>query len=203
MLTKLQLIATSKHIQEPSFTFPEPPQRLHLSPLLAFPLPPQLGQLRISCFLPGICSNGFPMIFSSNWLNVLVLGIPSQEIYSATLSPICQISFSNCCAVFFCAHGTIRQPWPLKVYSLNSWTVIIDPFITLLFAAARLLFIWGLFQFMIDLQGGGEGKDGKQHMLWGVIGITVMFSVGGIINLVSNSIGVSAGSSIQIEGGFK
>ena len=81
--------------------------------------------------------------------------------------------------------------------------VIIDPFITLLFAAAMLLLIWGLFQFMVDLQGGGDGKQGKQHMLWAVIGITVMFSVGGIINLVSNSIGANSQNGIQINGGFK
>ncbi len=81
--------------------------------------------------------------------------------------------------------------------------VIIDPFITLLFAAAMLLFIWGLFQFMVDLQGGGDGKDGKQHMLWGIIGVTIMFSVGGIINLVSNSIGANSQNGFQINGGFK
>lgn len=81
--------------------------------------------------------------------------------------------------------------------------VIIDPLITLLFAAAMLLFIWGLFQFMVDLQGGGDGKDGKQHMLWGIIGVTIMFSVGGIINLVSNSIGVNSQNGVQINGGFK
>jgi len=81
--------------------------------------------------------------------------------------------------------------------------VIIDPLITLLFAAAMLLFMWGLFQFMVDLQGGGDGKDGKQHMLWGIVGVTIMFSVGGIINLVSNSIGANSQNGIQIDGGFK
>ena len=96
----------------------------------------------------------------------------------------------------------------IKVVLANFVTAIINPLITLLFSAAMLLFIWGLFQFMIDLQGGGDGKGGKQHMLWGMLGITIMFSVGGILNLIVGSLpkidtDKKAPSKIEIKGGFK
>ena len=79
--------------------------------------------------------------------------------------------------------------------------VIVNPLITLLFALALLLFFYGLLIFMNDISNGGEGKDGKQHMLWGIIGITIMFSVGGILNLLTNTVGIDP--AVEVIDGFK
>ena len=76
--------------------------------------------------------------------------------------------------------------------------VIIDPLILLLFAVALLLFFWGLFQLILDLSNGGKGEEGKKHMLWGIVGMIVMFSVGGIINLIANSIGADD-ATVNVE----
>jgi len=72
-------------------------------------------------------------------------------------------------------------------------TLIIDPTILLVFTAGFLLFLWGLVVFIVNLGEGGENTDGKQHMLWGVIGMLVMVSVFGIIALINNTfnLGVS------------
>jgi hypothetical protein len=61
----------------------------------------------------------------------------------------------------------------------NFVTYIINPAILLIFTAGFFLFVWGLVQFMFALNKGGEHEEGKQHMLWGVVGMFVMASVYG------------------------
>src|SRR3990167_2068068 len=66
-------------------------------------------------------------------------------------------------------------------------TLIIDPTILLVFTAGFLLFLWGLVVFVFNLGEGGENTEGKQHMLWGIVGMLVMVSVFGIIALINNT----------------
>lgn len=66
---------------------------------------------------------------------------------------------------------------------------ILNPLITLLFAAAVGYFLYGV---MVFIRNQGSEKDqevGKQHMVWGVIGIFLMIAVYGILNLIANSVG--------------
>ncbi|MFW0870883.1 MAG: hypothetical protein ACKKL4_00245 [Patescibacteria group bacterium] len=83
----------------------------------------------------------------------------------------------------------------------NFINAIINPMIVLLIAAALLLFLWGLLRLMIDLSNGGKGEEGKRHMLWGLVGLIVMISVWGIINLIANSIGAEV-SQIDASDNF-
>ena len=62
--------------------------------------------------------------------------------------------------------------------------LVINPAVTLLFVLASLLFTWGLIEFMMDSQQGEVSEKGKQHMIWGTIGIVIMISVFGIMNLI-------------------
>ena len=79
--------------------------------------------------------------------------------------------------------------------------VIINPIIMLLFAVALLYFFWGLFRYMMALAQGDNPSDSKQHMLWGILGMVIMFSVGGIIGLIQNSIGAEDANSVNVTGG--
>jgi len=69
--------------------------------------------------------------------------------------------------------------------------------IPLLFGIALLVFLWGIFKYFI-LGGGDEGKreEGKQLMLWAIIGFVVMVSVFGIVNLIASGLGFS-GKDLQ------
>lgn len=63
--------------------------------------------------------------------------------------------------------------------------LINDIFVPLIFAVAFLVFIFGILQFLI-LGGSNEEKrdQGKQLMIWGIIGFFVMASVWGLVNIL-------------------
>ena len=65
---------------------------------------------------------------------------------------------------------------------------ILNPLIVLLFGLALAFFLWGVFQFMIS--GDSDREEGRKHMLWGLIGIFIMFSAFAIMKLIAGTIGV-------------
>lgn len=71
----------------------------------------------------------------------------------------------------------------------NLWTYVVDPAMLLLFTAGFLVFIYGLTKFLWQLKDGHGYDEGVNHMLWGIIGMFIMVSVWGIINLIINTIG--------------
>jgi hypothetical protein len=68
--------------------------------------------------------------------------------------------------------------------------LILNPAILVIFTLGFFLFVWGLVQFLRALNEGSDAKEGKQHMLWGIVGMLVMVSVYGIIALISNTFGL-------------
>lgn len=69
--------------------------------------------------------------------------------------------------------------------------LIVNPFITLLFVVATLMFLWGVFQFIRGADNPGEREKGIQHILWGVFGLFIMVAVFGIIRLLMNTFGIN------------
>lgn len=65
-----------------------------------------------------------------------------------------------------------------------------------IFAIAFLVFIWGVYTYFI--QGGANEEkrsEGKQLVLWGLIGFFVMFSVWGLVNILVGTLGPEAAST--------
>jgi hypothetical protein len=69
-------------------------------------------------------------------------------------------------------------------------TYIINPAILIVFAAGFFLFVYGLVEFLWKLNEGGDNKEGKQHMIWGIVGMLIMVSVYGILALLDNTFGL-------------
>lgn len=61
--------------------------------------------------------------------------------------------------------------------------------IPLIFALALLVFLWGTVKF-IRAEGSEEKAEGRKFMLWGIIGLAVMFSVWGLVNILGQTFGV-------------
>lgn len=65
-------------------------------------------------------------------------------------------------------------------------TKILNPIETLLIVLATLFFLWGVVEFI----GGASNEDkrtiGKRHMIWGILGLVIILSARGIINVLDN-----------------
>ena len=70
-------------------------------------------------------------------------------------------------------------------------TLIINPLIGLLFALAVVYFLYGVLEFILNQENEEKKTSGKSHMLWGIVGITIMLGVWTILNIVLSTLGVT------------
>lgn len=75
---------------------------------------------------------------------------------------------------------------------------IVNPIILLLSAAAFIYFLWGLVHLLIQLSQGEDAGESKQAMLWGIVGLAIVFGAYGIINLATGTADGIFGSSIGV-----
>ncbi len=68
---------------------------------------------------------------------------------------------------------------------------IVNPAIEFAFIIATVIFLWGVFQYIMNAADKEKRQEGKDHMIWGMVGFLIMFGVYGIITLIANTIGVS------------
>lgn len=75
-----------------------------------------------------------------------------------------------------------------QLYAFTGRVVVqvINPLILLLAAGAFVLFIWGVFRFIQQAGNETAREDGKKAMLWGIIGLVIIFGAYGIINVTLN-----------------
>ncbi|MEK7531437.1 MAG: pilin [Patescibacteria group bacterium] len=67
---------------------------------------------------------------------------------------------------------------------------IITPAIYLLFVLALFVFMWGVFQMMYHADDPESRRQGKQNILWGVIGFVIMVGVYGLIRIITGTFGI-------------
>jgi len=68
--------------------------------------------------------------------------------------------------------------------------VILFPLITLLMTIALVVFLYGCFQYIVNANNETGRSQGKQHILYGVIGMLVMISAYAILSIAANSFGI-------------
>jgi uncharacterized membrane protein YidH (DUF202 family) len=80
---------------------------------------------------------------------------------------------------------------PAQTESLitNILNEIVNPLISLMIGVAVIYFLWGVFEFIRNAESSDERKKGGMHMLWGAIGLFIMVTAYGIMNLILGSIG--------------
>jgi len=80
---------------------------------------------------------------------------------------------------------------------------VINPIILLLAASAFVLFVWGVFEFVAHADDETKRKEGRSAILWGLIGLVIIFGAYGIINIALGTAGIPAikpglpGASVQ------
>lgn len=68
---------------------------------------------------------------------------------------------------------------------------ILTPIITLLSLGAFLLFIWGIVEFIAGSDNEEKRTAGQQHMIWGLIGLVIIFGANAIVSLMKATVGAS------------
>ena len=64
---------------------------------------------------------------------------------------------------------------------------IINPLIIFLFALAVVLFLYGLVEFIGNGANDEKKTTGKSHMIWGIVGLTIMMGVWFILGVILNT----------------
>lgn len=82
--------------------------------------------------------------------------------------------------------NTVSNTFSQLLYNIEYF--ILTPLIYLFFGLALILFLYGVFEFIKNSNDPEERKKGGQHILWGVVGMAIMFSTYGIINLILNTL---------------
>ena len=72
----------------------------------------------------------------------------------------------------------------------NMYVAIFDPLMALLIALGVVYFLWGLATFLMNAGEAAQREEGKRRIIWGIIGLFIMISVYGIINIVVGTFGI-------------
>lgn len=59
--------------------------------------------------------------------------------------------------------------------------------IPLIVSLAMAMFVWGVVQYVINSDEEAKKEKGKQFMIWGIIGLTVMVGVWGLVKIVGTT----------------
>lgn len=65
--------------------------------------------------------------------------------------------------------------------------LLIKSVVPLLFTLATVGFIWGIITYFINPENEEKRSQGKSYMLWGIIGLFVMVSIWGLVNIFSST----------------
>jgi hypothetical protein len=75
----------------------------------------------------------------------------------------------------------------------------VEAAIPFVFALAFLVFIWGMFKaFILGGSDPEKQNEGKQLMLYAIVGFVIMVSLWGVVNLVIGVFGVNSGDTVRI-----
>ncbi len=68
--------------------------------------------------------------------------------------------------------------------------VIVNPLIVIMFTFALVLFLWGVLTYISKSNNPEVRAKGAQHILWGIIGMALMFTSFTIVRIVLDTFGL-------------
>jgi len=78
----------------------------------------------------------------------------------------------------------------LDSFIANVNSMIINPLILFLFALAVVFFLYGVLEFIMNQDNEEAKTKGKSHMIWGVIGVTIMMGVWFILGVIVDTFNI-------------
>lgn len=87
-----------------------------------------------------------------------------------------------------------------SVQGLGAFIIVLinNVAVPLIFALAFLVFLWGVFKYLIQGAGDQEKrKEGAQLVLWAIIGFFVMISVWGLVRILTGTFNLDSTNSVR------
>jgi len=75
--------------------------------------------------------------------------------------------------------------------------LIVKSIIPLLFIAAVAVFVYGVIQYFLNPNNAKAREDGRKYIIGALIGMFVLFSIAGLVEILRNTFGVE-GNSIPL-----
>jgi len=85
----------------------------------------------------------------------------------------------------------------LNEFLSNVVTEIVNPIILLLSAVAFVLFVWGVYEFIAHAGDETKRTEGRKAIMWGLIGLVIIFGAYGIINIALDTFGIDKPAGYQ------
>lgn len=90
---------------------------------------------------------------------------------------------------------TLALAQSVNVTSLNTAANAIITILNIVFpvllAIAVFIIVWGIFKFILNAGDEEARKTGRGFILWGVVGVFLMLSVWGLVNILQNTISLN------------
>lgn len=67
---------------------------------------------------------------------------------------------------------------------------IINPLIILLALGAFVIFVWGVVLFIVNAGDETKRTEGKQKIIWGLVGLVIIFGAKAILDVAFNTFGI-------------
>jgi hypothetical protein len=71
----------------------------------------------------------------------------------------------------------------------NIITEVFSPLYQAVAGITILYFLYGVARYVIELNNPDSKTTGRSHMFWGLVGLFIVLSVGGILNILDGSLG--------------
>mgnify|MGYP001611466838 CR=1 FL=1 len=89
------------------------------------------------------------------------------------------------------AVATAQTEWQTLFSAI---VAVVNFAIPVIFALGLIVFLWGLLKFLRAAGDESAATDGKRLIVWGVIIMFVMTAVWGLVGLINQLTGISAGT---------
>ena len=97
--------------------------------------------------------------------------------------------------LFSTAHAASKATCVAQGFLDKLNEAVLYPLIILLLAVAFLIFLYGGLKFILKPSSlAGESNEGRNHMLYGIIGLVVMASAGAILAIAAGTFNLSTKS---------
>jgi len=85
--------------------------------------------------------------------------------------------------------GAVGAPDDVKLLVKKISFTILNPIISVIFGLAFLFFLWGIVEYIWQSDSDESRAKGTQHILWGLVGMFIMFAAFALVQIIVNTIG--------------